>query len=236
MTIEEFSNEFDILLNSSIAAKKFGEGQTIYELDEYEKSVLLTQAQETIVRLLYDSSQSGVGFEGNEKARRSLDNLVKTAKLSPIATPVIPGVNNESQFFQLPNDVWYITYESALMSDESLGCKNNTYVEVIPVRQDEYHIVKDNPFRGPTKSRVLRIDTGDFIIELISKYNIGTYFIKYLSKPKPIILEDIDDDNLSIEGEKKKQGCELNSLLHRTILEGAVSLAMNRIPSQKNNV
>ena len=125
-----------------------------------------------------------------------------------------------------------ITYESALLSDESLGCKNNTRVIVIPIRQDEYHSVESNPFRGPSDKRVLRIDTGSSIVELISKYNIKSYFVKYLSKPKPIILQDISNENLTINGEKLKMGCKLNESLHRTILEGAVALAIKRLPSK----
>ena len=47
MTTEEFSNEFDTLLNS------YGENPSTIELDEYEKSVFLTKAQEEIVIDLY---------------------------------------------------------------------------------------------------------------------------------------------------------------------------------------
>ena len=190
MTIEEFSNEFDVLLNSYAANNPFGVGQGLTQLDEYEKSLLLTEAQESNVTDL------------------------------------------KNEFFQLPSDVWFITYESVLLSDESLGCKNNTRADVIPVRQDEYHSIKNNPFRGPSDKRVIRIDTGSSVIELISKYTIQSYFIKYLSKPKPIILQDITDENLSINGETKRMGCELNTVLHRTILERAVALAIKRLPSK----
>ena len=141
-------------------------------------------------------------------------------------------MSDNSEFFQLPSDVWFITYESVLLSDESLGCKNNTRADVIPIRQDEYHTIKNNPFRGPSDKRVLRIDTGSSVIELISKYTIQSYFIKYLSKPKPIILQDITDENLSINGETKRMECELNTVLHRTILERAVALAIKRLPSK----
>ena len=47
MTTEEFSNEFDTLLNSYSVIGKFGKGEnpSTIELDEYEKSVFLTKAQ-----------------------------------------------------------------------------------------------------------------------------------------------------------------------------------------------
>ena len=41
MTIQEFSNEFDILYNNSMSNAAPG-------LNEYEKSVFLTQAQESL--------------------------------------------------------------------------------------------------------------------------------------------------------------------------------------------
>ena len=52
MTIQEFSNTFDTLLNSYNTTAQFGEPASKREivLDEYEKSVLLTQAQDIIVK------------------------------------------------------------------------------------------------------------------------------------------------------------------------------------------
>ena len=231
MTIEEFSNEFDVLLNSYAANNPFSIGQGLTQLDEYEKSVLLTEAQESIVRDLYNGKLTGDGFESTEEQRRNLDSLVNTLELTSKDISK-PKMSDNSKFFQLPPDVWFITYESVLLSDESLGCKNNTRADVIPIRQDEYHNIKNNPFRGPSDKRVIRIDTGSSVIELISKYTIQSYFIKYLSKPKPIILQDITDENLSINGETKRMGCELNTVLHRTILERAVALAIKRLPSK----
>lgn len=226
MTTEEFSNEFDVLLNSYITIN-----QDSFKLDEYEKSVLLTESQEAVIKELYSGKLAGEGFEETEEIRRGLDSLVNTLELTSKDISK-PKMSDKSQFFQLPPDIWFITYESALLSDESLGCKNNTRVTVIPIRQDEYHSVESNPFRGPSDKRVLRIDTGSSIVELISKYNIKSYFVKYLSKPKPIILQDISNENLTINGEKLKMGCKLNESLHRTILEGAVALAIKRLPSK----
>ena len=52
MTTQEFSNTFDTLLNSYNTYGLFGEQASRGEivLDEYEKSVLLTQAQDIIVK------------------------------------------------------------------------------------------------------------------------------------------------------------------------------------------
>lgn len=234
MTREEFSNEFDVLLNNYYISKSFGAGQTPIELDEYEKSLLLTEAQESIVKDLYNGRLTGEGFESTEELRRSLESLIKTEILFPLSNSTIPVLYEGSKLFELPDDVLYIVYEAASLVDESLGCKNHSAVRVYPVRLDELNIIKDNPFRGPSDKRVLRIDTGKSIVELISKYEIFGYNIKYISKLKPIILIDLTPVNLTIDGESLATDCELNSILHRPILERAVALAIKRLPS--NNV
>ena len=77
MTVEEFSNSFDTLLNSYALTPNFGEEtskQTI-ALDEYEKSVFLTKAQEEIVLGLYNGKNPyGDIFEGTEELRRYLSD------------------------------------------------------------------------------------------------------------------------------------------------------------------
>ena len=79
MTNEEFSNEFDTLLNSYSTIEAFGKIPSTIELDEYEKSVFLTNAQEELVISIYDGKNlSGESFENTEEARRSLSSLVKT--------------------------------------------------------------------------------------------------------------------------------------------------------------
>lgn len=74
------------------------------------------------------------------------------------------------------------------------------------------------------------------MVELISKYIIEKYTMNYLAKPNPIILTDLPD-NLSIEGKNKITQCELNSAIHKTILDRAVRLAiLSKIKSTDNNV
>lgn len=229
MTTEEMSNLFDTLIYSYSSNKPFGLGQTALELDEYEKSVLLTEAQESLVKELYKGS-----FEANEELRRALDALVTTYKSLPLSMEDSPklALTDNSYFYQLPNDLMYITHETVLLNDESLGCKNNKYIEVIPVRQDELDHTIENPFRGASYRRVLRVDTGYPYVELISKYNISTYLIKYLRRPTPIILVDLTEDHLSIDGLNTVKACELNEALHKLIVEKAVLLAAQRIALQ----
>ena len=57
MTTEEFSNEFDIILQSYSVKNEFGQQNPI-AFDEYEKSVFLTKAQEQIIITLYNGKNS----------------------------------------------------------------------------------------------------------------------------------------------------------------------------------
>lgn len=221
MTVEEFSNEFDTLLNSYSTYN-----QVSIELDEYEKSVFLTRAEEELVHNFYSGENPlGDSFEKTERVRRYLDKLIKTY----IATDKQLGHNGlspNSVFFELPKDLWFITYESVTIEDDKLGCLNNSTILVVPTTQDEYYRVSRNPFKWAGKKRALRLDIDDNIVEIISEYNISKYLVRYVSKPEPIVLIDLPDD-LSINGVNKKTECKLNPVIHRAILEKAVELAIN---------
>ena len=222
MSLQEFSDTFDVLT------------QGIYKFDEYEKSVFLTQAQEQLVRSYYGGGSDA--FELSEASRRYLDQLVKTKVYeTPDEVDNIP-LSEHSAFYKLPPDLYYITYEQIQYADESLGCYNGSIAKVVPVTQDEYSRVKDNPFRGPTKYRAVRLDCGQNVVEIISKYNTGNYLIRYIEKPEPIILIDLPD-GLKISKKSKKSECKLNSNLHYTILTLAVTLAQaSRAASDTSNV
>ena len=64
-------------------------------------------------------------------------------------------------------------------------------------------------------------------VEIIGKFKNGiqSYMMRYVSKPKPIILEDLTISNLSIDGYTEAMECELPEECHEEILERAVTLA-----------
>lgn len=224
MTTIEFSNEFDILLNSY---SNFSDkpNQISLRFDEYEKSLFLTHAQEDLVISLYNGkNKSGESFEVTEELRRYLSSLVKTEVITNKQDNQT-GVSKNSVFFKLPEDLMFITYESIDIEDEQSGCINGRNINILPITQDDYFRIKENPFKGPNNRRALRLDINNGLVEIISKYNVNKYLIRYLSKPSPIILEDLPDD-LSIDNINKKTECKLNPALHRIILERAVKNAL----------
>lgn len=226
MNVREFSDSFDTLLNSYSTIPGFGDTQGMdIKFDEYEKSVFLTEAQESLVIELYSGRNTfGSSLEGTEELRRYLSGLVNTTILTEQSEGHV-GLSNYSVFYDIPEEVWFITYESVNLSDDTLGCLNGTTTLVTPVTQDEYYNIARNPFRGVSGNRVLRLDAGDKLVELVSKYNISSYTIRYLSQPSPIILIDLPD-GLLINGTSVKTECVLNPALHRTILERAIRLAL----------
>ena len=231
MTTEEFSNEFDTLLNSYSTIEAFGKAPSTVELDEYEKSIFLTKAQEEIVIDMYNGKNPfGDSFERTEEIRRYLSTLIKTYTTTDKKVGYT-GLSKSSVFFELPDDLWFITYESVNLKDDGLGCMNGEDISVIPITQDEYHRIGKNPFRGTNERRALRLDLSGKVVEIISKYNVEKYLIRYLSRPTPIVLTDLAD-NLSINGISVKTECELNPVIHRAILERAVKLAIiSRVPN-----
>lgn len=219
MTNKEFSDGFSTLLNS------FGITPNI-TLDEYEKSTFLTNAQEQLIIDIYSGRNViyGKSFEQTEEIRRYLSNLVETYETSTKVTGKL-GLSQDSVFFNIPQDTWFITYEVAFLKDSRLGCLDGIEASVVPLPQDDLYRAKDNPFRGPSKDRVLRLDIKSDLAELISKYNVDKYLMRYISQPTPIILVDLPD-GLSINGISTESECELNPVVHRAILERAVQLAI----------
>lgn len=228
MTREEFSNGFDTLLNSHNVSPSFGEeaSRQSIVLDEYEKSLFLTDAQKDLVVSLYNGKNSyGDSFESTEEMRRYLSSLVKEVSLKPIVnTNGIPlGATTTSKFFTLPSDLWFITLESVKVSGTK--CDSNATMRVYPTKQDEFQNIKDNPFRGANDRRALRLDLSEGNVEIVCKYPVDSYYVRYVKRVSPIILENLPD-GLTIDGIGKATDCNLHEALHQRILENAVRMAL----------
>lgn len=228
MTVEELSSGFDTLVHSYTRFRDFDSKEPLdtIEFDEYEKSLYLTKAQEELVISLYNGKNPmGDTFEGTEELRRYLSPLIEEKELTPIETsngkPL--GIDSKSKFFTLPDNLWFITYESVLLAEGK--CETHTTQDVYPVRQDEYHKIKKNPFRGANDRRALRLDLSENNIEIISKYEVAKYYLRYLRKVRPIVLEDMPND-LTVNGINEATDCELHESLHQRILELAVRMAL----------
>lgn len=199
MTLEELSNEFDVIINS------YDNSQSLV-FNEYEKSIYLTKAQEYIIKDLYRN------YEGTEELNSYLKTLIKDKTY-----PIEDSTNIELDY---PDNFLYILKEYANINTT---CKSNNIVDVLPITQDEYNEVVGNPFRG-SKSKVLRLEENK--IKLITDLPIISYTMTYLSNPSPIILVDLPN-GLTINNESKKSTTiETSESIHREILDKAVQLAI----------
>lgn len=242
MLPDEFSAKFDVLLNSYNFPPDFGDDHPKFNpvLNEYEKSVFLTRAEmEFFVSLYNGTSIPGIAFEITEESRRYLEELVRTKTYGTDDIQTVEDTLDNAVVFELEPDLGFITLE-LVSYDKDGKCFEGFTARVYPVTQDEYARVRNNPFRGPTKYKVLRLDRGERLVELIPAkgYNIKEYLVRYLKKPNPIILTDLEGTGLSIEGKTAISGCEMNPLLHNHILERAVALAVQSkslgMPSTNN--
>lgn len=219
MNVQEFSNSFDTLLQPYITKDNFGE-QNNLAFDEYEKSIFLTKAQEQIVLELYQE------LEQSEEVRKYLSNLIKTDNYVPVGEQDETLINDNFKSYkvEISNDILFMIYEQCTLSDKN-NCINNKIVSVVPTIHDDLDKVLKNPFKSPNSRKVIRLDF-DNKIELISKYNISNYKVRYLKKPNPIILVELED-NLSINnGDTKVSNGETNPILHERIVQRAVQLAV----------
>lgn len=246
MTIPEFSDNFTTKLNSHDFVPLFGEPSSRQEIvcDEYEKSVFLTEAQNDIVVNLYNGKNAyGDSFESTEEIRRYLAPLVVDYKHGPITGSSGHPIGKNVKYFSLPSDLWFIVYEALNVTDSRCG---DMALSIVPVTHDEYHRIKNNPFRGPNNRRALRLDLtdeeGEVMVEIICNRNYDNpeYFVRYIRKPAPIILTDLTDSGLTIGGRSTvSEKCELHEALHQAILDKAVMLAIQHkahaAPSKNND-
>lgn len=223
MTITDFSTEFDLLYNNALS-------NSAPELNSYEKSLFLTQAQEEIVREAYDSNTKKTFFEGTEAIRRRLDQLSipKTVAYDPTLNTNLSSLkmSPNSKFFEIVNEAWYITYERINTSASKLY--------VVPTSLDQISVLESNPFKAPNKKRAWRLDlkntiSSEKIVEIITTETPSSYFYRYLNEPTPIVLANFDTEfpgaSLSINGVNTETNCMLNTEAHRLILKRAVELA-----------
>lgn len=224
MTTKELSNEFDILYDSIASLGAPG-------LDEYEKSVFLTKAQlEVIKELNGNLNKYGTSFEGSDKRRADLRELLVNTSITPSKIGTAKGIIKYT--VQVPANLFLIKYEAA--SFTSVGCTEPQEMEIIPIKYDEFHTHKRNPFRKPNYQKGFRLDLASNIngkaVELYTDREITIYHMTYLKYPTPIILTDLEgisgDPTLSVDGVKIKTECALDQELHREILDRAVQLAM----------
>lgn len=242
MTAEDFSNTFDIMFNNLMSDRA-------PEVNDYEKSVLLTLAQEAVAAEVLSSA-----FEADERRRRAVDALVEGADVAPSgeAAPAhLLHAGVETALFDLPARLWAIVRETAVVSSPG-SCLDGLRIPVRPERHDDLSHDIGNPFRDPSARRALRVDVGGTRaarrVALLSGLPLSSYGLAYARRPRPILLADFsgaDYDQVHIRGVSTFKGaldgydpsdlmaepCELGEAVHAEIVARAAQMARAALAS-----
>lgn len=163
MTNQEFSNEFDVLYNNIMSNQAPG-------LDEYEKSVFLTKAQDEIVKSYFDprKNKPQEGFDGNEKRQIDFSMLIVTETVTEAEsapTPLFPL--QHTKLFTVPNRILMFINESLAVTRDGVP----TYLTVIPLDYREYNRLMSKPYKRPLKNQAWRILTNTTVISQTTRTN-----------------------------------------------------------------
>lgn len=254
MTIQEFSDQFDILYSAVTDGNS--------TIDEYQKSTYLTKAQYQILREYFElpsGPNSTTGFDGSAKRQIDFSALLRTKKVTPKKVDLdkspYPTLNlylvslvKADKLLEDPYDsqIMFPVQEMATVTTNSNS--NAKLLQVIPITHQELRTILSKPYGQPLKRQAWRLFT---VQERVSEYKdintdddtesdvfyqdlyviahhgetLDSYTITYVKRPQPIVLLDLSDTALTIEGQNTPHGCELDPILHNEILERAVTLA-----------
>lgn len=218
MSNQEFSDQFDVLYNNITSNQAPG-------LDEFEKSVFLTKAQDEIVKAYFNPrlNKPQEGFDDNEKRQIDFSMIMRTKVYDSFTAATFDNKSN-SKRVALDTDIMMFINEFADVTRNGKSIR----LTVIPLDYREYSRLMSKPYKRPLQYQAWRIlDNSNSVnnAELVISPNdtLTKYSIRYVKRPKAIILTDLD--GVSLDGISEKQECELDPILHPEILQRAVELA-----------
>ena len=237
MTTQEFSDQFDVLYNNIMSNQAPG-------LDEYEKSVFLTKAQYEIVKNYFNpkSNKNQEGFDDSPKRQIDFSKLMAVKTPVAFTTEDYPKFDDRSKLFTMPTDILFVLNETAVnftpvlpLTDPPVAQSGTErLINIVPISFEEYARITSKPYKQPLKNQGWRLFNGGdidttthFVTEIIIKSGtlIKDYRIRYVKRPKPIILTVLSETNVSLDGLTAVTECELDPILHPEILQRAVELA-----------
>ena len=218
MINEEFSNSLDTLLNSYNIQAGFGEGsnkQGGIALDEYEKSVLLTQAQDIIVKSYFDKTlnQQGQGFDDSTRRQVDFSSLIKVAKYNKEDTAHNYLKHDDDKCYDdrgllvdlgIDKKILFILNERLEVTTDS-GKK--IYV-VVPINYKEYDREMSKAYAQPLKKQAWRLfsnaatgyDIQSEIIPIYGSLQAGEpYYMQYQEIPNSTVPKTVQLVKLWIE-------------------------------------
>lgn len=220
MTTTEFSNEFDVLYNNITSNQAPG-------LDEYEKSVFLTKAQDEIVKAYFDpkGNKFQEGYDGSERRQIDFSMLMRTINGTPVTPTIDLHTGSNNKFYAIPQDI--LLYINEILTVTRDG--SSTHLTVIPLNYIEYNRLMSKPFKRPLKNQAWRLISSG----AASSYTYTDYsaIASYLAADQAVvanattIFATIDGKPLAFDSTKLKVGAQYftaNGTLSDTAADGVV--------------
>ena len=245
MNIPEFSTQFDILYNNIMSNNAPG-------LDEYEKSVCLTKAQMELVKNYFNplGNKYKTGFEQSIKRLTDFSTLILAVNLNPAS--VSQSYKDYSKFddrsivYAYPKDFLFAINDTATETEKDGTVRKIT---IASIDFGTYTRLMNKPYKQPHKDQAWKlfvnpVDMDNYDLDEVPTVyfevithegsTIGNYKLRYVRKPRPIILEDLSLTGTSINGETAPRTSELNPEMHDEILQRAVEIAKGLYPDDIN--
>lgn len=242
MTTAEFSRQFDVRFNNI-------DSNLAHSVTEYEKSLYLTQAQLEIVKNYFNpkGNKYQEGFDGSPKRDIDFSNIIKVQAIGTGTQATTTGaITNATEFgvktlrIRITDNVMMILNERFSFAGNGANPTVYTYdTTVVPIDYKQYQTILGKAYKDPPLRQTWRFVRGGAItngastsldVELITKSNFSisdpyVYYVRYLKRPVPIILEDLSGQSLTIENLHDVTQCELAPELHDEILARAIEIA-----------
>lgn len=197
--------------------------------DDRQISYILSDAQNRIFLNKYYSPTNDIrrGFEADEKRRRELEQLIKSASVSGgeiTESASQDGIHTNGIFYDMPDNFLFAVEESAKLTGASVE------IPVKPITHDAYNANKNNPYKKPYSGLVWRMDYSRQTdasgtetsatakrIELIhDATGIADYRVRYLRLPPDIVVDETTPAN--------QKHCVLDITMHNLIIDEAVKI------------
>lgn len=194
MTNQEFDNEFDVLYNNITSNSAPG-------LDQYEKSVFLTQAQEQIVLSYFDPklNKPQEGYDGSERRQIDFSMLMRTIEGTQLSdqSQINIHTSTNAKYYGMPTDV--LLYINEILKVKRKGVSKN--LVVVPITYTEYNRLMSKPFKRPLRDQAWRLITsGTGAAFSYTNYEqIATVIAQADGVDKDAILDIINNKNLTIQ-------------------------------------
>ena len=222
----EWEERFDVLFNNITSNQAPG-------LNTYEKCVLLTKGQNEVLKNHFSSNSQGntlkEGFDDSAKRQIDFSMLTTSESVTDVSAAAKFDTRSNSKSVTLPSGIMTIINEIAQVT------RNDKTVDliVVPLKFDEYNRLMSKPYTRPLVRQAWRLINSDTAnkadIVIGPGDTLKKYIVRYIRKPKPIIIGNLDELTIDGyeygEGEGKTKGCELDPILYEEILQRAVELA-----------